>query len=181
MTYLREIVWNVKGIAFLLSVTRLVLSEPSIIAYRYISSRFSAWIRILSKKWSNLIGSRLDSHRGRNSSAAKIHAALTSLIPMDRDLQIPKGSIRPLRKKGLALRKDGALVTTSENRWELRGVTCPFAVDQLLLWDQALSACFPLSAFLATLQRVGLWSIHDSIRESVRKRCLIRIRDLAFR
>jgi len=75
---------------------------------------------------------------------------------MDRDLQIPKGSIRPLRKKGLALRKDGALVTTSENRWELRGVTCPFAVDQLLLWDQALSACFPLSAFLATLQRVGL-------------------------
>lgn len=138
-------------------MTRLVFSEPSIIAYRYVSLRFSAWIRILQKEWSN-VGSRLDfPSRPGILLLRKYCAALTSLIPTDRDLEnTKKDFIRPLRKKGLALRKDDALVTTSENRWELGGVTCPFAVDQLSelsLWDPI--ACFPLSAFLATLQRAG--------------------------
>lgn len=100
------------------TMTRLVFSEPSVIAYRYVSLRFSARIRISAKE---VVECRRKSARfpiaAGHSSAAKIRAALTSLIPTDRDLQnTKKDFIRPLRKKGLALRKDDALVTTSENR-----------------------------------------------------------------
>jgi len=132
----------------------LGLSESSISAYRYVSLRFSR-IRILQKKWSNFVGSRLNFPSRLAFFCRENSATLTSLIPTEIS-KYQKGSIRPLRKKRLALRKDEALVTTSENRWELRGVTCPFAVDQLSLWDQALSACFPFFRFSRNPTKGGL-------------------------
>jgi len=78
-----------------------------------------------------------------------------------------KESIRPLRKKGLALRKDAANGVTNENRWELRGVTCPFAVDQLSRGRESdateENAFRMFSPFLFSRNPTkGSWGIHGS-------------------
>lgn len=155
MTYLREILWNIRSIALFINVTRLVLSETSVSSYRYVSLRFSAWIRILQKKGSCLERSRLDFSsrpvffRYENTRSPHLFDPLEQKSwNTKRDL-----FVHFARKARTAWRRCPC------DHWRkslgIVGVTCPFAVDQLSLWDQGitLSACFPLSAFLATLQR----------------------------
>jgi len=155
MTYLREIVWNVRGITFLISVTRLGLSEPSISAYRYVSLRFSR-IRILQKKWSNLVGSRLD-FPSRLAFFCRENTCSPHLFD-------PHGQRSPNTKRDLFVHfaRKGSRCVKTKPLWPLAKIAGNWGVWRVHL---RLTSCrcgirhcprvSPFSAFLATLQRVS--------------------------
>lgn len=129
---------------------------------RYVSLRFSR-VRQARKECSRFEGSR--PNFPSDILPLRKYAQLSPLWSPQKSQNAERD---PICKKGLGRRKDGALWPTAKIVGNWGGVTCPFAVDQLSLGrirrTRTVFACFPFSAFLASLQRAGPpWTIHETL------------------